>query len=97
MQKLDDIIENPILRTYRTFKKDFEIEPYLKKVTLPKYRRSITKLRTCSHDLQIEKCRHNTYHIPIEARLCAYCDLVEDEKHFLISCNLFENERREFF
>ena len=42
-----------------------------------------------------KKCRHNTCKIPNEARVCAYCDQVEDEKHFLISCNLFETERRE--
>ena len=29
----------------------------------------------------------------IYKRICTYCGVVEDEKHFIVSCVLYENER----
>ena len=97
IQNVNDIENNPIMRTYRFIKKDFYTEPYLIKVSNYKYRHSITKLRTSSHDLMIEKGRHQANRLPIEQRLCKICNVVEDEAHFLLSCNLFISERQRLY
>ena len=89
IQNVNDIENNPIMRTYRFIKKDFHIEPYLTKVSNYKYRHSITKLRTSSHDLMIEKGRHHANR--------QICNVVEDEAHFLLSCNLFISERQRLY
>ena len=94
-QEINDIIKNPILITYQLMKKDFELEPYLKLISNYKYRHAITKLRTSSHDLQIEKGRHTQ--LPLESRRCLYCNDIENEIHFLIKCKLFKAERIELY
>jgi len=48
----------PKLRTYRLFKSKFEMENYLW-LQIPKYRVSLARLRTSSHDLEIERQIHN--------------------------------------
>ena len=55
----------------------------LKKIEI---RKSITKLRSSSHPLEIEKGRHSNK--PRNERLCLVCNLneVETEKHFLTKC-----------
>ena len=53
--KLSDIVKNPILRTYRIIKQDFKMEPHLYHVQDTRYRNAITKLRTSSHELAIER------------------------------------------
>ena len=49
-------------------------------------RKSITKLRSSSHPLEIEKGRHGNK--PRGERLCPICNLneVETEMHFLTKC-----------
>ena len=61
-----------------------------------KNRRAITRLRTSSHCLEIESGRWNE--IPRLKRICKNCVLnkVEDEKHFMFECHMYNNERREF-
>ena len=49
------------LRTYRTFKKNFLLEPYLVNVTRTSFRVSITRLRVGCHSQEIEVGR---YHKP---------------------------------
>ena len=92
-QQVNDTRNNPIMRTYKLIKFNFGIESYLTKVSIFKYRKSITKLRTSSHDLHIEKGRHSENRLPVEQRLCKMCNVIEDEAHFLLSCRLFSNER----
>ena len=53
-----DIAMNPILRTYNLFKPDFKFETYLEVVKDGRYRHALTKFRTSSHTLGIERGRH---------------------------------------
>ena len=92
-----NIHENPIARTYSLFKHTFGMEAYLHKVSNFKYRQAITKLRTSSHDLMIERGRHCLKKMSIEERVCPNCNQIEDEMHFLISCSLYSNERNTMY
>ena len=97
MKDINNINDNPLLRTYRLLKHDFGIEPYLIEVSNFKYRQSISKLRASSHTLAIEKLRHSKITPPFEQRLCTNCLLVKDEVHFLIVCDKYRDERQKLY
>lgn len=78
-------------------KQNFGTALYLDKVSNINYRHAITKFRTSSHDLMIEKGRHSPVSIDIYDRLCPHCQELEDEPHFLIKCSLYSQERDIFF
>jgi hypothetical protein len=87
------------LRTYALFKKDFCFEPYLHLVSDWRKRSLLFKFRAGVAPLRIETGRFesngsSTCGIPVESRKCNACLLgVEDEKHFLCSCPLYNSER----
>ena len=80
------------LRTYRTFKTKLKLEKYLNVGNL-KGRKLLTSLRSGSNMLEIEKGRWKR--VDKEQRLCLQCDMkqVEDEKHFVVACGRYNNER----
>ena len=78
-------------------KKRFGIETYLDEIKEQKYRIALSRLRTSSHILEIERGRHAKPKIPYDNRLCPKCNTVEDEKHFIIHCKMYEQERNEMF
>ena len=82
------------LRTYRNHKPLYEYEQYLTQVCNIRDRIALTKLRISDHDLQIERGRYEKpYKKPVE-RTCPKCLLqTEDEKHFLIKCELYNDVR----
>ena len=94
---LNNTEANPILRTYKQIKNDYSLEPYLDKVNDPRYRNAITRLRTSSHILEIERGRYTKPVTPLECRTCALCNVVEDEIHFLIECQLYSDDRQALF
>ena len=82
------------LRTYRTFKKNFLLEPYLVNVTRTSFRVSITRLRIGCHSREIEVGRyHKPKRLSVSERLCRTCNVIEDEKHFLCVCLRYGNLR----
>ena len=85
------------LRTYKLIKLDFKLEPYLEKLNNPELRSIICKFRLSDHKLEIEKGRHHK--IPAKSRLCKICNstLVEDEKHFILQCPLYNLLRHDLF
>ena len=58
------------------------------------YRKLITKFRISNHCLLIEKGRY--LKIPRENRVCQLCNVVEDEKHFLLECNRNQEARKTY-
>ena len=86
-------LNKPILRTYSVFKSDFVLECHLNSVKDLRYRAAITKLRTSSHVLEIERGRYQKPKVPRDQRLCRICNVVEDEEHFVTSCNINHGER----
>ena len=88
MTDINDNTKYPKLRTYKTFKSEMRLEPYLN-YNLPKaIYTSIARFRLSSHNLNIEIGRHKRPYIPAEDRICEKCNLnvVEDEFHCLMAC-----------
>ena len=87
------------LRIFRTFKQDYCMEGYLLLLPNLKHMSTIARFRMSSHTLAIETGRHAKPKIAKEERRCRYCNLddVEDEKHFLLKCPLYNEERLSLF
>ena len=73
------------------------MEPYLYLVKKTRYRQAIAKFRRSSHILEIERGRHTNPKTPVADRKCSCCDVIEDEKHFLLICDMNKPEREYFF
>jgi len=84
----------PVLKTYRLIKTDFRLEPYLY-LKNAKARKALSKLRTSSHVLEIERGRHSKPKTERNLRLCKHCKSkqVEDEYHFVMQCPNYNNLR----
>ena len=81
------------LRTYSLIKEGVGIENYLKCIHNHNHRSELTKFRLSNHKLMIEVGRHQK--IPLENRFCPSCpNVVEDEIHFLINCELYREIRK---
>ena len=81
-------------RLFRFIKDDFKFERYLN-MNDSRLRVAITKIRLSSHLFFIERGRWNKPRkIDRVNRVCDVCNVIEDEKHCLLDCPKFENERR---
>ena len=60
-------------------------------------RRSLTKLRLSSHNLEIERGRHTKPVTPVIERLCIVCGVIDDELHFVTSCKKHTTERERLY
>ena len=102
------------LRMYRTLKSSFTREPYIDLVRNRNQKSFISRLRTGSHFLQVERGRWTRPVTPLHLRACVYCappstpatppctgppvpGPVDDEQHFLVTCNRFEGVRKSAF
>ena len=77
--------------TYITINPNLEAPSVYTSIRGHKNASMVAKLRTSSHNLQIEMGRRTS--TPRENRKC-YCGDVEDEKHFLTQCTMYEHIRR---
>ena len=70
------------LETYPLLKHDFIFEPYLDYIKEKRFRIAMTRFRTSSHDIFIEKGRH--LNIERNQRTCNMCtgNMIENEFHF---------------
>jgi len=64
INEINDSSQQPKLRTYKLFKTDCRIEPYLALQQSRKVLTKIARFRTSSHSLKIETGRHHTPIIP---------------------------------
>lgn len=89
----------PKLRTYRQFKTDFRLEPYLTLNTNKKIYTKIARFRCSSHNLKVETGRHERPITPLINRICDKCSSneTEDELHCLIICSSHEHQRSILF
>ena len=58
---------------------------------------AFSRFRAGSHTIEIERGRYTIPRTPINERLCITCSEIEDEKHFLITCKLYQDERTTLF
>lgn len=91
----NDVQHVPKLRTYRVVKKEHKCEDYVK-LNLKKCERSVLcQFRTGILPLRIETSRYIGE--PADQRFCTLCrpdlPVVEDERHFLFNCTLYNNLR----
>ncbi len=95
-QWLDEINRKPKLRTYITFKKSYELEPYALSFMNRKHKYCLAQYRCGNLPLSIETGRWGS--IPLEDRICQMCDslVVEDEYYFIFHCSLYNNIREQF-
>ena len=88
------------LRCYRTFKENIGLEDYVL-LNIPWYKKKVlAMLRAGCLPLEVEKGRHHRPKpIPLEERVCKMCNCgsVEDEIHFLMGCNLYDDLREPLF
>ena len=82
------------LRTYVTFKSNYETETYLKLNICKAERSHLAQFRCAVVPLKIETGRF--LGLNVEDRLCQVCDqnAVENEIHFLLHCTLYDDLRR---
>ena len=81
---------------YRTIS-SFNFQNYLNVLNVEKYRKAMSRLRMSSHRLEIETGRwRKPISTPIEQRKCKFCNVLEDEFHFIIECTLYADLRRQY-
>ena len=91
-----DVLKKPKLRTYCTFKSDYSIESYITMNLTQQERSILAQFRLGTLPLEIELGRF--INKKVEERICKLCDNdVEDEKHFLFECQLYQQDRDIFF
>ena len=96
--QIQDSTLNPKLRTYKIFKFDIHKEMYLTVMYNNNSIKSVAKFRMSSHKLEIEKGRHTRPVTPKDQRIYNRCQQdVDDEIHFLMFCNIFDDRRSELF
>ena len=89
----ESIDSKPRLRTYRQFKQKLAFEEYLNAAD-QKGRRQLARIRSGANRLRIEEGRAKR--LPPEDRKCWFgCMVVEDERHFLLSCPVYSDLRQE--
>lgn len=60
-------------------------------------RKLLTRLRISAH-LDIERGRYiKPIKIPIEKRTCKILNEIEEEKHFILYCSIYDEVRNNFF
>ena len=92
-----DIYNKPKLRTYVTFKEKYEVEKYVLSLMSRRQHSVLAQLRCGILPIEIETGRWNR--VDYNLRFCKLCNdrEVENEEHFIFSCNVFINERTAFF
>ena len=74
---------------YRSFA-TFQFQPYLDKINVSKYLQAYSKLRVSSHRLEVESGRWvRPNRVPIHERKCSFCNILEDEYHFVLQCSAY--------
>ena len=89
---------HPLSKTYRTFKHDYAMEPYMYLVKKYKYRQAIAKFHRRSHRLEIKRGLHAHPKGLVADRkcVCVVC-VTEDEKRSSLNCYITVTDREYFF
>ena len=86
--------QSRILKTYVSYKTEFRTESYLDCIYVPRrFRIALSKLRSSSHNLEIERGRYVRPNKDVDERVCLLCNVVDNEIHFVTNCCINERER----
>ena len=87
------------LRTYRLYKHDVNSAPYVLQNISRFERWTMALFRSGALPLAYETGKYSRPPVPVDDRLCVYCnsERVENEKHFLMECNLYDDFRYNLF
>ena len=90
---------NRKLNFYASFRKDTRKTGWLDMINNPNHRIAINKFRLGNHKLRNEIGRHTIPKTPINLRICSFChsNEVENEIHFIFSCQLYDGLCLKFF
>lgn len=91
------VLNSPKLRTYKIFKVNIGLEDYIK-LNLERGDRSLfSQLRLGILPLRVES--GHLIGEKLENRICINCqrECIEDEKHFVFECSLYEDLRKTLF
>ena len=88
-----DVIKKPKLRTYVTFKDSFATEDYVRSNISRSARSLLAQFRIGILPIKVETGRFKN--LAVSERICEVCSLnmVEDEKHFLCVCPIYDRQR----
>ena len=80
----EKIVTGNKLRTYCLFKSNYIYEPYLDEIRSHTIKKELVKFRISAHKLAIESGRYLRPQVPLNDRLCTFCNdkCVENEMHF---------------
>ena len=80
------------LRTYCTFKSNFDVEEYCKLVWPPRHRSALCKFRCGVAPIRIETGRYNN--LCLNQRICPFCtNEIESEIHVILHCPMYSDLR----
>ena len=75
----------------------FKFQPYLDNINVLKFCKALTQLRVSSHRLAVEAGRWNRpVRTPYDDRKCLFCNLLEDEYHFVLECSSYIDLRKQY-
>ena len=75
----------------------FQLQPYLDKVSISKFRHALRILHVSSHRLKVESGRWvKPIPTPFNERKCAHCSVLEDEFHFVLMCPVYLDLRKKY-
>ena len=97
VQVLNDTISNSTRALFYRTISQFEFSLYLDVIQVKNYRTAMSRLRLSSHRLAVESGRwHKPLPIPFIERKCTICNVLQDEFHIVIECNLFKDLRNRY-
>ena len=78
---------------YKSFKTFFRCEPYLSYINIKKFRDSFIRFRLGCNSLKINARSNKDGNADMK---CPVCNVIENESHFLIHCQLYDDIRQKY-
>ena len=95
IQNWNSRLEESSRANFYTLFSNFDHQLYLETIKITKFRIALCKLRLSSHRLEIEVGRWaKPNRTPLDQRKCRICNIVEDEFHFHLECELYKQIRK---
>ena len=84
--------QSRMFKTHVSYKTEFRswTESYFDCIFVPKFRIALSKLRSSSHNLEIERGRYVRPKKDVDERVCLLCNVVGDQIHFVTNCCIDE-------